>query len=626
MSKKNILPIILLFAAFFMFNPINVNAAYEEKIHTQAYEKYFLDADLDENDPYYTHWYVKRCEYEGVANNEKVNVYYRRGGYLTHGFKDEINSDPVNWDDYSVVLYNETTGDTLIGDTIEINAKVDIGTSSIYIADDLVEYAACPEGMSYSGNRITNFSAEKSYDYELVNVSHVYGPAQTASGSLSNVQTPALKMPIDLIISTKNEYSSLENQGRIMRSLTAHDGKEHFYAGVGGSYEFAKAGQFGFQTISNYVDFLTGNLPDDIYIVIDEYEVDPGFLGLGYVWNGLSDWTNGYNYADIMWFVDSNTIAEVFGLSVAQNSDGDLDVRVIGDREDNDEDYFPDWGRTPSLEGLYVMPLNQLSTNQCMAIFFDSGIKEQYQGYIKEVESINGELGAINASFGSSNLSSAEATEVIADYRKIEERLETLQNTIHEYERDVLTGACADEITSFFISVENQQLQDVLGETSEIQNEISGKIAGFSQSNNLTETQLVELLEISKTIDSLLSELSDRFTNGFGLPGEVFIVNCDNLFGENTLLGQVLRELLLWIRVLAPIALIIFGCMDFAQVIFSGDQEAMKKSLSKFVKRCIAAIALFFIPLFLEILLNSGLFVDSESCTTVGEQVITKSE
>ena len=53
-----------------------------------------------------------------------------------------------------------------------------------------------------------------------------------------------------------------------------------------------------------------------------------------------------------------------------------------------------------------------------------------------------------------------------------------------------------------------------------------------------------------------------------------------------------------------PILLIVLGSVDFANAIISGDQDALKKSGSKFMKRAIAAVAVFFVPLLVKVLLT----------------------
>ena len=69
-------------------------------------------------------------------------------------------------------------------------------------------------------------------------------------------------------------------------------------------------------------------------------------------------------------------------------------------------------------------------------------------------------------------------------------------------------------------------------------------------------------------------------------------------------LKEVLQLALKIIRIVAPILLIIFATVDFSQAVISQDKDIMKKAVSKVIKRAIAAIAVFFIPLLVSLLLN----------------------
>ena len=82
-----------------------------------------------------------------------------------------------------------------------------------------------------------------------------------------------------------------------------------------------------------------------------------------------------------------------------------------------------------------------------------------------------------------------------------------------------------------------------------------------------------------------------------------------------------IEEMVGYIRILVPILLIALGAFDFANAIISQDQEALKKSSSKFMKRAIAAVAVFFVPLIVKVLLSlPGIkdninLVDDKTCS-----------
>lgn len=80
------------------------------------------------------------------------------------------------------------------------------------------------------------------------------------------------------------------------------------------------------------------------------------------------------------------------------------------------------------------------------------------------------------------------------------------------------------------------------------------------------------------------------------------IENCEDLFGE-TITGWLK---LIWnlIKFGIPVLLLGLGVLDFAQAIFSANEDAMKKAQTKFIKRVIIAVVIFLIPTILGLLLK----------------------
>lgn len=83
---------------------------------------------------------------------------------------------------------------------------------------------------------------------------------------------------------------------------------------------------------------------------------------------------------------------------------------------------------------------------------------------------------------------------------------------------------------------------------------------------------------------------------------------------------EFIEEIIGYIRILVPILLIILGAVDFGTAVVSQDQDALKKSGSKFIKRCIAAVAIFFVPTIVKLLLglpgikDNIILVDDPTC------------
>lgn len=95
---------------------------------------------------------------------------------------------------------------------------------------------------------------------------------------------------------------------------------------------------------------------------------------------------------------------------------------------------------------------------------------------------------------------------------------------------------------------------------------------------------------------------------------------CSN--SDSAILGDIknpestawlLQKILNYIKIIGPTLALILGIIDFIQAIVSSDEENMKKVQVKFMKRIIAAILLFFIPIITTILLDVFGFI-SDGC------------
>lgn len=61
---------------------------------------------------------------------------------------------------------------------------------------------------------------------------------------------------------------------------------------------------------------------------------------------------------------------------------------------------------------------------------------------------------------------------------------------------------------------------------------------------------------------------------------------------------RIIKIVILLIRIAVPIILIVVGMLDFMKATSSGDDATLKKTLSQFVRRIIAAVLVFLIPTF----------------------------
>lgn len=101
----------------------------------------------------------------------------------------------------------------------------------------------------------------------------------------------------------------------------------------------------------------------------------------------------------------------------------------------------------------------------------------------------------------------------------------------------------------------------------------------------------------------------------------VFADNVNECEGSSSaILGDVndsestawlLQKIFNYIKVIGPTLALIYGIIDFIQAIVSSDEENMKKVQMKFIKRIIAALLLFFVPIITSIALEVFGFVSN---------------
>lgn len=80
------------------------------------------------------------------------------------------------------------------------------------------------------------------------------------------------------------------------------------------------------------------------------------------------------------------------------------------------------------------------------------------------------------------------------------------------------------------------------------------------------------------------------------------INDCKDLIGDKT--RDLINSIMKWIRIAVPLLLIGLGIMDFSKGVFSSKEEDMKKSRERFIKRIIAALMVFLVPIFVNLVLD----------------------
>lgn len=97
--------------------------------------------------------------------------------------------------------------------------------------------------------------------------------------------------------------------------------------------------------------------------------------------------------------------------------------------------------------------------------------------------------------------------------------------------------------------------------------------------------------------------------------------------GDGATIMNTVNKILTLIQIAVPILLVVFGSIDLAKAVMAGKEDEIKKSQNTFVKRLIAAVIVFFIPLVVNVVLglvtiegNNGESLTWNECKNYNQQ------
>lgn len=79
-------------------------------------------------------------------------------------------------------------------------------------------------------------------------------------------------------------------------------------------------------------------------------------------------------------------------------------------------------------------------------------------------------------------------------------------------------------------------------------------------------------------------------------------VTCDELFDDS--IKEIINDILTYVRIIVPIIVIGLGTLDLAKTVIASKEDEMKKAQKTFIKRVIIGVAFFFIPTFVNIIMD----------------------
>lgn len=138
--------------------------------------------------------------------------------------------------------------------------------------------------------------------------------------------------------------------------------------------------------------------------------------------------------------------------------------------------------------------------------------------------------------------------------------------------------------------------------------------ATINQQNEQFNRNILNSVDkMTDTIDDVNDKVKNEI-NKINDDQELVVANC-GMFSD---IMPYLKKVFTWIRILVPVALIVFGFVDFTTPVISNDKDALSKATSRFIKRCIIGVIIFFVPTILNLLL--GIYNDATgaNATTCG--------
>ena len=125
-------------------------------------------------------------------------------------------------------------------------------------------------------------------------------------------------------------------------------------------------------------------------------------------------------------------------------------------------------------------------------------------------------------------------------------------------------------------------------------------------------TLLIVIFSVGKVYASGIDEINlISFAN----------ITCEGIFGSKSdpnSLRSLINDILFYPKVLVPIIVIVLGIMDFAKAVFAGKADVMSKAQKTFAKRVVIGVAFFFIPVFIDIIMELADIVWNGQYTSCG--------
>ena len=229
--------------------------------------------------------------------------------------------------------------------------------------------------------------------------------------------------------------------------------------------------------------------------------------------------------------------------------------------------------------------------------------------YYSQIDSINSEYYQMSEQKEYQIGDAKKGKEYLASAKALNESARNAIADLHlnDQNSDVNVSSCDATFNNEYQKI-IQNLESALKQFNTYQRKVSNKLNAAKNNGKITEE---EYKKEKEEMDGLKTETEtaldewEEYRKNINFGKKVEKQDCEGLLGKDLL--DDISQVLTWVRIAVPILVILLGSTDFARAVLSDDQQELKKATSRFAKRCIIAIAIFFIPSIIMYLLS---FID----------------
>lgn len=220
---------------------------------------------------------------------------------------------------------------------------------------------------------------------------------------------------------------------------------------------------------------------------------------------------------------------------------------------------------------------------------------DAYDKYLKYAGEINRYAFTENATTDYRFLSS----QLHRYWEEVEPNISKIEEDAMFYECPEITSAAKEDANEFKGSIE-VYINDL---KNLVDRKVNTYITTLENAGNIQRAEEYTKIksQINSSLDNVLGRVDEEFNTVIGGWGESIDAHCQAVLGN---LLTIIKDIFGVMKIAAPILLIFFGSLDFGKAVIANDDKAIKKAVGDFGKRTIAAVALFFVPWFIELMFS----------------------